>query len=63
MTAKLEKPIKREVIVNDKTMTVTVGPRGVHITEKGCRSGAACLFAGMPQGDSAMRNVTADVVK
>jgi hypothetical protein len=40
MTAKLEKPIRREIEIDGVPFTVTIAPDGVKLTRKGFRKGA-----------------------
>jgi hypothetical protein len=39
MTTKLEKPIKREILIDGQPHTVTVQPNGIKLVPKGCRNG------------------------
>ena len=39
MTTRLEKALKRELDIDGKTYTLTIGPEGVKITPKGGRKG------------------------
>ena len=39
MTTKLEKPIRREVVINDRAYTLTIDPAGLKLVEKGHRKG------------------------
>ena len=39
MTTKLDKPLKREVTVDDRAYTVTISPDGIKVVEKGKRKG------------------------
>jgi len=52
MTTKLDKQIKREVLVNGVPHTVTLTPEGIKLTEKGRQNGTyltwADLKASMP---------------
>ncbi len=41
MPTKLEKPLKREVILRGQPFVLTLAPEGVTITEKGHRKGKA----------------------
>lgn len=36
---KLEKIMKREIIVNGEPCVLTIGPDGIKLTKKGCRIG------------------------
>ena len=39
MTAKLEKTIKRELVINDTPYTIAISPDGIKLTQKGFRKG------------------------
>lgn len=39
MTTKLEKPIRREVVINERAYTLTIDPAGLKLVEKGHRKG------------------------
>jgi hypothetical protein len=39
MTTKLERPLKREIVVEDKPYTLTVDATGLKLVEKGRRNG------------------------
>lgn len=39
MTTKLEKPLKREVLVDDRAYTLTIDANGLKLVEKGRRNG------------------------
>lgn len=39
MTTKLEKPIRREIAINERAYTLTIDPAGLKIVEKGHRKG------------------------
>jgi hypothetical protein len=39
MTTKLERPLKREIVVDDKPYTLTVDANGLKLVEKGRRNG------------------------
>jgi hypothetical protein len=36
---KLDKPLRRELAIGEKTYTITIAPEGLKITEKGHRKG------------------------
>jgi len=36
---KLDKPLRRELMIGDKAYTITIAPEGLKITEKGHRKG------------------------
>ncbi len=39
MTTKLERPLKREIVVNEKPYTLTIDAAGLKLVEKGRRNG------------------------
>lgn len=39
MTTKLERPLKREILVDDKPFTLTIDATGLKLVEKGRRNG------------------------
>lgn len=39
MTTKLEKPIRREIAINERAYTLTIDPAGLKLVEKGHRKG------------------------
>jgi len=39
MTTKLERPLKREIVVDDKPFTLTIDANGLKLVEKGRRNG------------------------
>lgn len=51
MTTKLDKPLKREVTVNDVPFTVTFSPSGIRIVEKGKRKGHELSWEQLVRGE------------
>ncbi|MEO7433735.1 MAG: hypothetical protein ABIR62_17350 [Dokdonella sp.] len=49
---KLDKPIRRELAIGDKTYTITIDPAGVKVVEKGRRNGISLSWADMVSGDA-----------
>ncbi|MGC4027872.1 MAG: hypothetical protein QM696_03205 [Steroidobacteraceae bacterium] len=39
MTTKLDKPLKREILIDDKPYTLTIDAAGLKLVEKGRRNG------------------------
>lgn len=39
MTTKLERPLKREIVIDDKAYTLTIDAAGLKLVEKGRRNG------------------------
>jgi hypothetical protein len=52
MAVKLEKTIKRELTLADRTYTVAIAPEGVKVTEKGKRKGREISWASIINGDA-----------
>jgi hypothetical protein len=54
MATKLDKAIKRELEVEGKLYTVTIGPAGVKVVEKGKRNGHELSWSAIISGDAAL---------
>jgi len=54
MATKLDKAIKRELEVDGKLYTVTIGPGGVKVVEKGKRNGHELSWSTIISGDAAL---------
>jgi hypothetical protein len=54
MTAKLDKIIKRELEIDEKTYTIAMGPDGIKVTEKGRRNGPEVSWRSIISGDAAL---------
>ena len=54
MTTKLEKPLKREIIVHGKPYVVTLTPEGLKLTGKGKRNGQELRWDALLSGDAAL---------
>jgi len=54
MTTKLEKPLKREILIDDKPYVVTLTPEGLKLTEKGHRKGQELAWRALVSGDAAL---------
>ena len=52
MTTKLEKPLKREVMVDGRAYTVTIAPDGIKVVEKGKRKGHELSWQSIVTGDA-----------
>ncbi|MDQ6827423.1 MAG: hypothetical protein M3081_00980 [Gemmatimonadota bacterium] len=50
MTAKLEKTLKREIVIDGQPYTVAVSPEGVKLTKKGFRLGTEVSWKSMLGG-------------
>ena len=54
MTTALDKELKREVLIKDKRFTLTLGPMGLKLTEKGRRNGIELKWEDLIDGDAAL---------
>ena len=52
MATKLEKSIKRELLLDDKAYTITIAPEGVKVVEKGKRKGRELPWRAIISGDA-----------
>ncbi len=51
---RLDKPLRREVVVGDKAYTLTIDPLGLKLVEKGHRNGLTLAWNGLVSGDAAL---------
>ncbi|GHE31219.1 hypothetical protein ACFOED_08115 [Vulcaniibacterium thermophilum] len=54
MTTKLEKPIRREIAIDDRAYTLTIDPDGLKLVEKGHRKGVQLRWQDLVNGDAAL---------
>lgn len=54
MTTALDKELKREISIKDKPYTLTLGPQGLKLTEKGRRTGIELKWEDLIDGDAAL---------
>ena len=54
MTTKLDKPLRREVEIDDRLYTLTVDPEGLRLVEKGHRKGQELRWRDLVSGDAAL---------
>lgn len=54
MTTKLEKPIRREIDIDDRAYTLTIDADGLKLTEKGHRKGYMLRWSDLVSGDAAL---------
>jgi len=54
MTTALDKELKREVMIKDKPFTLTLGPQGLKLTEKGRRTGIELKWEDLISGDTVL---------
>ena len=52
MTTKLDKALKREIVVDDRAYTVTLTADGVKVVEKGKRNGQEVTWRSIVAGDT-----------
>ena len=52
MTTKLDKALKREILVDDRAYTVTLTAEGVKVVEKGKRNGQELSWKSIVSGDT-----------
>jgi hypothetical protein len=54
MTTKLDKPIRREIVIEDKAYTLTIDGDGLKLVEKGRRNGQEVRWRDLVSGDTAL---------
>ncbi len=54
MTTKLERPLKREIQINDQPYIITLTPEGLKLTVKGRRKGQELAWKDMISGEAAL---------
>ena len=52
MATKLDKAIKRELMLGDKTYTITIAPVGLKVVEKGKRNGRELTWSSIINDDA-----------
>ena len=52
MATKLDKALKRELVIDGKPYTVTVSPEGIKVVEKGKRKGQELTWGSIVSGDA-----------
>ena len=52
MATKLDKALKRELIIDDQPYTVTISPEGIKVVEKGKRNGHEMSWGAIVSGDA-----------
>lgn len=50
----LDKPLRREVVINDVTYTLLLDPAGLRLTEKGKRKGIDLRWTDLVSGDAGL---------
>lgn len=51
---KLDKPLRRELSIGDKSYTLTIAPEGLKLTEKGHRKGIEVKWSDLVNGDAGL---------
>jgi len=54
MATKLEKPLRREILIKNEAYIVTISPDGLKLTPKGKRKGVELAWADMVSGQAAL---------
>jgi hypothetical protein len=54
MATKLEKPLKREIVVNGEPWILTIEPAGLKLVPKGKRKGHELAWADLVSGQAAL---------
>ena len=54
MATKLDKTLKREITIDEKSYIVTIDPEGLKLTEKGRRKGPELKWKDIVSGDAAL---------
>jgi hypothetical protein len=54
MTTKLQKPLRREILISREPWVVTITPAGLKLTPKGRRKGVELEWKALVSGDAAL---------
>ena len=54
MTTKLDKPLRREIDIDEKAYTLQIDASGLKLTEKGRRKGIELHWTDLVSGDAAL---------
>ena len=54
MPTKLEKPLKREILINGEPHVLMITPEGLKLTQKGKRKGLELAWKDLLSGDAAL---------
>lgn len=54
MTTKLDKPLRREIAIDDRAYTLTIDADGLRLVEKGRRTGQSLKWRDLVSGDAAL---------
>lgn len=50
----LDKPLRRELVIEDRPYTLTIDPQGLKLAEKGRRKGLELRWSELVNGDAAL---------
>ncbi|MEG3789051.1 hypothetical protein V1318_02835 [Lysobacter sp. CCNWLW3] len=50
----LDKPLRRELVIEDRPYTLTIDPQGLKLVEKGRRKGLELRWSELVNGDAAL---------
>ncbi|MDI9237708.1 hypothetical protein QLQ15_02140 [Lysobacter sp. LF1] len=54
MTTKLDKPLRREIVIEERPYTLTIDADGLKLVEKGRRNGQELRWADLVSGNAAL---------
>lgn len=54
MTTPLDKPLRREIEIEERLYTLTIDPEGLKLVEKGHRKGQQLRWVDLVNGDAAL---------
>ena len=54
MTTKLDKPLRREIQIDERPYTLTIDAQGLKLVEKGRRNGVELAWRDLANGDAAL---------
>ncbi len=60
MTTKLDRPLKREILINEKAFTLTIDADGLKLVEKGRRNGESLTWKSIVDGGNASESTGGD---
>jgi hypothetical protein len=63
MATKLEKPLRRELVIDDEPWTLTIAPEGLKLVPKGKRNGHELAWTDIISGSSTLTNALTASVK
>jgi hypothetical protein len=60
MTTKLDRPLKREILINEKAFTLTIDADGLKLVEKGRRNGESLTWKSIVAGSESSGDAAGD---